>query len=63
MVQETFFWRVMDDFITIGIIGGFCLLVYSKFRGHKSMKESWEEIKGFLTIGGGEEEQCQKQKN
>lgn len=52
-MAETLFWRIANDVITIGIIGTFCLLVYSKFK-KVSMKEAWEEIKELFS--GGKEE-------
>ena len=53
-MTETLFWRVANDFLTIGIVGGFALLVYSKFK-KISMREALEEIKELFIIGGKEE--------
>ena len=53
-MTETLFWRVANDFLTIGIVGGFALLVYSKFK-KISMREALEEIKELFSIGGKEE--------
>ncbi len=44
MATETLFWRIANDVLTVGIVGGFCLLVYSKFK-KITMQEAWEEIK------------------
>ena len=38
----------MNDVLTIGIVGGFALLVYSKFK-KITMQEAWEEIKGLFS--------------
>lgn len=54
MATETLFWRVMNDLLTIGIVGGFVLLIYSKFK-RITMKEAMEEIKDFLSMREKEE--------
>ena len=54
MVTETLFWRIANDVLTIGIVGGFVLLVYSKFK-KISMMEALEEIKELLSFKGKEE--------
>ena len=55
MATETLFWRVANDVLTIGIVGGFVLLVYSKFK-KITMQEAWEEIKDFISMKKEEEE-------
>ena len=53
-MTETLFWRIANDALTIGIVGGFALLIYSKFK-KISMKEALEEIKELFTMGEKEE--------
>ena len=47
-MTETLFWRIMNDALTVGIVGAFALLVYSKFK-KVSMKDAWEEIKELFS--------------
>ena len=53
-MTETLFWRIANDVLTIGIVGAFVLLVYSKFK-KISMREALEEIKELFSIGEKEE--------
>jgi hypothetical protein len=53
-MPETLFYRVLDDILAVGIVGGFILFIYARFK-KITMKEALEEIKQFLTIGEKEE--------
>ena len=53
-MAETLFYRVLNDVISVVIVGGFTLLVISKFK-KKSMSETWEDIKDFLSMREKEE--------
>ena len=53
-MTETLFYRVLNDVVAIVIVGGFALLIYSKFRKIE-MKEALEEIKDFLSMREKEE--------
>jgi len=53
-MAETLIWRIINDILTVGIVGGFILFVISKFR-KTTIQETWEDIKNFLSMREKEE--------